>query len=194
MWHFFLPVSHSAALKQQLPPAQPLQQLFTFFTLPKPPVLLLLAQGSDAAVVRATGSQGCCCSPLHGEEGDCSKKSHQHHDQELPLQQEIVAVEIGNCSTDGLRGKTKGKDYQRFPGWCCYRRIIKVAQRQFNMKLSEWFCSRQRILRLHYTSTYVSACPTTDLVVTCYLNSIQLQKMITKLQSVCSIASWYFKW
>lgn len=137
--------------------------------------VLFLLQGSDAAVVWATGSQGCCCSPLHSEEGDCSKEAHQHHDQELPLQQEIVAVEIGNCSTDGLRGKTKWKDYQwRFPGWCCYRRIIKVTQRHFNMKLSECFCSRQKIWRLHYSSTYVSACPTTDLVFTCYLNSIQL--------------------
>lgn len=111
-----------------------------------------LAQGSDAAVVWATGSKGCCCSPLHGEEGDCPKEAHEHHDQQLPLQQEVVAVEVGNCSTDGLAGKTKWKDYQwRFPGWCCYRRIIRLTQTQFNRKLSECFCSRQRILRLHYT-------------------------------------------
>lgn len=60
---------------------------------------------SNAAVVWATGNKSCCCLPLHCKEGNCSKEAHKHHDQELPLQKEVVAVEICNCSTDGLGGK-----------------------------------------------------------------------------------------
>lgn len=70
-----------------------------------------MASTSNAAVVRATGSKSCCCFPLHCKEGNCSKEAHNHHDQELPLQKDVVAVEICNCSTDGLREKTVEKDY-----------------------------------------------------------------------------------
>jgi len=72
---------------------------------------------SNAAVVRATGTKSCRCFPLHCKEGHCSKEAHNHHDQQLPLQKEVVAVEIRNGSTDGLREKHNIKDDQlRYPG------------------------------------------------------------------------------
>lgn len=74
------------------------------------PAFILMVSRSNAAVVRATGSEGGCCFPFHRKEGDCSKEAHDHHDQELPLQKEVVAVEICNCSTDGLREKTQRKE------------------------------------------------------------------------------------
>lgn len=139
---------------------------------------------SNAAVVRATGKQ-CCCLPLHCKEGDCPKETNNHHDQELPLQKEVVAVEKCNSCTDGLMGKEKVKDFKwRYPPALLHKVTELAIHTAQHASLSMLLSKRQQS---NYTTAYVPRWYTTDLVCT-YLNRVHSRKW-THLKSVWSMAS-----
>lgn len=47
--------------------------------------------------------------PFHYEKAECPREAQQHHDQQLPAQQEVATVEEGHSSKDGLqRGMEDG--------------------------------------------------------------------------------------
>lgn len=56
---------------------------------------------SDTVIVGVLSSADS--SPLHHKEGDGAQEAHQHHDEQLPLQEKVVAVEEGHRCCDGLQ-------------------------------------------------------------------------------------------
>lgn len=62
---------------------------------------LEMSVSSNASVVRASSHDGSSI-PLHSEERNGSEKPKYHHDQKLPVKEEVVAVEKGHSCTDGL--------------------------------------------------------------------------------------------
>lgn len=63
---------------------------------------------SDTVIVRVPlGSDG---GPLHQKEGPGAHEAHQHHDEQLPVQEKVVAVEEGHRSGDGLQRRHEEKN------------------------------------------------------------------------------------
>ena len=73
-----------------------------------------MAGGSDAVVVRVPVASSGLHRPLCQEEGERAGEAHQHQDEQLPVEQQVVAVEERHRRHDGLwRGGGEYRDVQR---------------------------------------------------------------------------------
>lgn len=63
---------------------------------------------SDTVIVRVPSSADD--GPLHQKEGPGAHEAHQHHDEQLPVQEKVVAVEEGYRSCDGLQRHQEEKN------------------------------------------------------------------------------------
>lgn len=56
---------------------------------------------SDTVIIRVPSTADNA--PLHHKESNGAQEARQHHDEQLPVQEKIVAVEEGHRSCDGLK-------------------------------------------------------------------------------------------